>query len=1081
MQKKRLTTKVFSVVLSLLMMLTVIPLVPFTSTADAAYANEYYHIAGTKYIKDIAMVYYKSSSEGQAAIKNAVGHDAGTGYALLKDLTAGTGGDYYVYVGWTWTTNPAEAVRGFRIDHNGSMPAYWQQSGVYWYPVNTGSHAWVPQLHGDGCVDLNRGAGGDDLKLYITKDPAFGDPVTFLDRAGSTGERDSLLNSGYKGVYTFQNNSNLVDINKGAGGDDLFFLYKTSPATKVNTAALRSAYTNSASYDGVTGYTPATAAELSAARNAAKTIMDAFDNNQGYASYTQANIDAATSRINNALNNLETYLYLNATENGGDQNQTITLKVGKNTQVNVDLSKYTATKTGANFAGWSKSSLATTGTTGTVSVGFNETYYALFGVELTANFHYLLADGSIKHEEQKTYAMNTATAASLPLPTLKDVTIDGKTYTALGWREDTQAADKTVNKTGIYTIYANNPTVDVYAVYSTPITFTQDVNKGEPAVEPQTATQYINVNTEITKSSHEFTVTADTPTRAGGNFIGWADSETSEQAMYTSGYKFTLTEDLTIYAVYELAVVEVSFVDGNGKVISTQTISTGESATAPTEIPEKAFDEEAHYVFTGWDKDFSAVMTDLVVTAEFEKIAHTIEESITKEPTCTETGKKDRYCTACDYIVADIDIDALGHNKSFDPGTPATCTTDGSTDYITCLRCLEVLQEREVLPALGHDYILDTAKPATCSVGGYEIWVCRNNNNHKETRNETMPTGEHIEKAVKGYEATCLENGLTEGTECEQCGAVLVPQNIILADGHDLIIDKYVAPTCVDTGLTEGAHCEDCDYTVPQEVIPALGHDWADFTAEAATCTKPGFTAGSKCRFCHEVRDSIEIPALNHSWEIIEHPADCTTDGYTEYICAYNDAHNYTVAGEKASGHTGGTATCSEQAVCDICKEPYGKTTDHNYEAVVFEATCTKGGYTEYTCTDCGDSYKGDETAVVDHTYDEGKVTVEATCDTEGEKTFTCLYCDDFYTEIIPAKGHNVDNWVVNGTEAEGDCADCGEHITADPEDVGLELPECERCGMVHRYNSGIFKYKGIYCSIVYFFRQIVNFFKGNA
>lgn len=1082
MQKKRLTTKVFSVVLSLLMMLTVIPLVPFTSTADAAYANEYYYPSGTKYIKDIAMVYYKESSEGQAAIKNAVGHDAGTGYALIQDLTAGTGGDYYVYIGWTWTTNPAEAVRGFRISHNNGTPSSYTQSGVNWYPVNSGVHSWVPQLHGDGCVDTNRGAGGDDIFVYITKDPAFGPPVKNLYRAGSTGDRDNHLNAGWTGVVTFQDNGYIIDLNKGAGGDDLFFVYlKDTSYTKVNTAALRSAYNNSAAFDGVTGYTPATAAELAAARNAAKAIMDAFDNHQGYASYTQANIDAATNRINNALNNLETYLYLNATENGGDKNQTITLKVGKNTQVNVDLSKYTATKTGANFAGWAKSSLATTGTTGTVSVGLNETYYALFGVELTANFHYLLADGSIKHEEKKTYAMNTATAASLPLPTLKDVTIDGKTYTALGWREDTQAADKTVNKTGIYTIYTNNPTVDVYAVYSTPITFTQDVNKGEPVLEPQTATQYINVNTDITKSSHEFTVTAVTPVREGGTFIGWADSATATESKYDAGYKFTLTDDLTIYAVYELTYVEVSFVDGNGKVISTQTVKTGESATTPTETPEKAFDEEAHYVFTGWDTDFTAVKTDLTVNAEFEKIAHTTEESITKEPTCTETGEKDQYCTGCDYKIIGIEIAALGHNKAFDPGTPATCTTDGSTDYITCLRCLAVLQEREVLPALGHNYILDTAKPATCSVGGYEIWVCQNNNNHKETRNETMPTGEHIAKEVKGYEATCLENGLTEGTECEQCGSVLVPQNIILADGHDLIIDKYVAPTCEDTGLTEGAHCEDCDYTVPQEVIPALGHDWADFTAEAATCTKPGFTAGSKCRFCHEVRDSIEIPALNHSWEIIEHPADCTTDGYTEYICAYNDAHNYTVAGEKAWGHTGGTATCSEQAVCDICKEPYGKTTDHNYEAVVFEATCTKGGYTEYTCTACGDSYKGDETAVADHTYDEGKVTIEATCENEGVKTFTCLYCDASYTETIPAKGHSVDNWVVNGTEAEGDCSDCGEHITADPEDVGLELPECERCGMVHRYNSGIFKYKGIYCSIVYFFRQIANFFKGNA
>lgn len=1079
MQKKRLSTKVFSVVLSLLMMLTVIPLIPFTSTADAEYANEYYYPAGTTFVKDLFIA--ADSGSGDAARSQLAAYAT---TLLSKDLNSGASGDW-IYIGYTTTKNPAEALRGVRAWHGSGDPTETTSSGVKWNRINSG--VGYAAASSEGNIDLNKGCGSDtdDIKLFVTKDPNFGHPLTAVVVSGNTSERDNYNNSGYSPVVTFQDLSYNIDVNKGCGSksDDIFIHYKSYAATKVQTTALRSAYSDSASFDGVAGYTPATATELSAARNAAKTIMDAFDNNQGYASYTQANIDAATSRINSALDNLETFLYLNATENGGDNNQTITLKVGRNSQVNVDLSKYTATKAGANFAGWSKSSLATTGTTGTVSVGFNETYYALFGVELTANFHYLLADGSIKHEEQKTYAMNTATAASLPLPSLKDVTIDGKTYTALGWREDTQAADKTVNKTGIYTIYVNNPTVDVYAVYSTPITFTQDVNKGEPVLEPQTATQYINVNTDITKTSHEFTVTADEPTREGGIFLGWADTETATQEMYTAGDKFTITDDLTIYAVYELAVVDVSFVDGNGKVISTQTIQTGDNATAPDGTPEKNFDEEAHYVFTGWDKDFTAVMTDLVVTAEFEKIAHTTDEDITKEPTCTEAGKKDLYCTDCDYRIEDIEIEALGHNKAFDPGTPATCTTDGSTDYITCLRCLEVLQEREVLPALNHDWELsaEESKAATCSTGGYDIYICKNNPNHKEKRNEVSPSEAHEFLKVDGFDATCLKNGLTDGYDCNACGAVLVPQNIVLADGHDLIIDKYVAPTCEDTGLTEGAHCEDCDYTVAQEVIPALGHDWADFTAEAATCTKPGFTAGSKCRFCHEVRDSVVIPALEHNWEIIEHAADCTNDGYTEYICAYNDAHNYTVAGEKASGHTGGTATCSEQAVCDICKEPYGKTTAHSYETVTFEATCTKGGYTEYTCTACGDSYKDDETAVVDHTYDEGRVTVEATCDAEGEKTFTCLYCDNFYTETIPAKGHNVDNWVVNGTEAEGDCADCGDHITADPEDVGLELPECERCGMVHRYNSGIFKYKGIYCSIVYFFRQIVNFFKGNA
>lgn len=1084
MQKKRLPSKVLSVVLSLLMMLTIIPLAPMTLNADAA-TTEYYYPSGQKYIKDVAIIYYKSSSEGQGVIKSTVGHDAGTGYALLKDLTQGTGGDYYVYLGWTWTYNPNEAVRGFRIEHNGSVASSYYQSGVYWYPINSGVHSWVPQLHGDGCVDLNRGAGGDDIKLYLTKDPAFGPPVTFLDRAGSTGERDSLLSSGYTGVVTFSDNGYIIDVNKGAGGADLFLLYKKDTSvTTVNTQSLRAAYNNTAVFDGASGYTPASAAALSSARNQAKAIMDAFDSNNGYASYSQATINSAVNSINNAANNLKTNLYLNASANGGSPDQTIEVLVGRNRTATVDLSKYTATKTGANFAGWAKSSLATKGVEGSVTVGFNETYYALFGKQLTANFHYLIADGTIKVDTKNVYAMNAATAAATPLPAAKNVTIDGKTYTFLGWREDTQADVNTINKTGVYTIYETNPNINVYAVYSTPITFTQDANKGQPEIPAETQTQYINANTELTKTAHEFTVTSETPVREGGVFLGWADTiEDGAETKYAAGDKITVTEDKTIYAAYKLSYLSVTFVDGNGDVIEVQDkVPYGDPATAPNGTPAKDYDENSHYEFAGWDTDFSVVTTDLTVTATFNTIAHEYTVTTTKEATCKGEGADGEELWACDCGYSKtVVVPAPEHEKVVDPGTPATCTTDGSTDYITCFVCLDVLQERETIDALGHDYVLTEAVTATCNKGGYEIWVCQNNENHKEVRNETVPTGEHKIITVKGWEPEdCLTNGRTDGEECEQCGAVIVAQSTILANGHVLETLKAVAPTCEDTGLTKGSKCINCDYEIPQEVIPALGHDWADFTAQAATCTKDGFTAGAKCRYCHEIKDSVVIPALNHGgWQVNEVAATCTEDGYTEYICIYDDAHNYVVKGEAATGHTGGTATCNAQAICETCGEAYGKTTEHNYESVVIPATCTVKGYTEYTCVDCGDSYQDDETAKTAHIYDNGTVTVEAGCDTVGEKTFKCINCDDSYTEEIPAKGHNVENWVVEGTEANGDCSDCGNHITADPEDVGLELPECERCGMVHRYNSGIFKYKGIYCSIVYFFRQIANFFSG--
>ncbi len=1090
MQKNRLSTKVFSVVLSLLMILTVIPLIPFTTTADAA-STEYYYPSGTKYIKDLAIIYYKSSSEGQGVIKSTVGHDAGTGYALLKDLTAGTGGDYYVYLGWTWTYNPNEAVRGFRIEHNGSVASSYYQSGVYWYPINSGVHSWVPQLHSDGCVDLNRGAGGDDIKLYLTKDPAFGPPVTFLDRAGSTGERDSLLNSGYTGVVTFSDNGYIIDVNKGAGGDDLFLLYKRDTSvTTVNTSSLRTVYNNTAAYDGKAGYTPASSAALSSARNQAKTIMDAFDNNNGYASYTQATINGVVNSMNNAVNNLKTNFYLDASTNGGSPDQTIELTVGTSSTATVDLSKYTATKEGSSFAGWAKSSLATKGSTDTVTVGFNETYYALFGKQLTANFHYLLADGTIKKDSKSVYAMNAATAAATPLPSAKDVVINGKTYTFLGWREDTQAADKTINKTGVYTIYETNPNVNVYAVYSTPITLTHDSNKGTPVIDADVQTQYINANTELTKTAHDFYVTDAAIEREGATFLGWSDTaDDTATVKYVAGDKITITEDLTIYAAYEYQYVNVTFVGADGE-IETQKVPYGDHATAPAETPLKDYDEENHYAFAGWDTDFSVAKTDLTVTALFDAIPHTIEDEITKAPDCTNTGTKDQYCIGCDYEVLDVVIEALGHNEVKQAGQAATCTMAGITEKITCQTCQEVLQTPEVIPALGHSYTYDISTlvesvTPTCVTGGYSIYKCsRENCEFKEKTNIVPPTGEHVAYNLKAIEATCTTNGLTAGSECLHCGSVIVAQQTVFAS-HSIVKIPVTRPTCTETGLTAGEYCENCDYEVAQTIIPATGHSWESFDGIAATCTEDGIGAGSVCKNCNTTVGREVIPAHGHDYIATVTAPTCEKRGYTTYVCKYNEKHSYVGDYTDVIAHTGGTATCSEYAVCAVCSQKYGELADHDYVATVIPATCTSEGYTSWVCSVCSDSYTSDKVKKASHTYNDGVVTTAPDCTTEGVKTFTCENCTASFTTAIAATGHNI-TWEVVEDVAYGTCANCSEQFEADPSDVGLDVEEeeeveCERCGMVHRYNSGLFKYKGIYCSIVYFFRQIANFFKGNA
>ena len=60
----------------------------------------------------------------------------------------------------------------------------------------------------------------------------------------------------------------------------------------------------------------------------------------------------------------------------------------------------------------------------------------------------------------------------------------------------------------------------------------------------------------------------------------------------------------------------VRFVDGNGTVIKTQSVPYFGSATAPAN-PTKNPSDGVTYTFTGWDKEFDQVITDLTVNAQF--------------------------------------------------------------------------------------------------------------------------------------------------------------------------------------------------------------------------------------------------------------------------------------------------------------------------------------------------------------------------------------------------------------------------------------------------------------------------------
>ena len=109
------------------------------------------------------------------------------------------------------------------------------------------------------------------------------------------------------------------------------------------------------------------------------------------------------------------------------------------------------------------------------------------------------------------------------------------------------------------------------------------------------------------------------------------------------GYHFTgwdkafdlITADLTVTALYEINKYEVVFLDWDGKELKKEEVEHGSAATAPKD-PERE-----NFTFTGWDKEFDNITSDLTVTAQYEHSGPVAEETTETEVKATDNGNGD--------------------------------------------------------------------------------------------------------------------------------------------------------------------------------------------------------------------------------------------------------------------------------------------------------------------------------------------------------------------------------------------------------------------------------------------------------
>lgn len=261
-------------------------------------------------------------------------------------------------------------------------------------------------------------------------------------------------------------------------------------------------------------------------------------------------------------------------------------------------------------------------------------------------------------------------------------------------------------------------------------------------------------------------------------------------------------------------------------------------------------------------------------------------------------------------------------DKNHDTSSPAQVT-------VKAYQCVEHVY--------GETFVSDEANHwHQCTVCGYKTDVAVHAWTDKfDTQNHWQEcSGCGYQKDVTAHSLTKNVNETQHQMKCESCGYKTEWENHTgayryNADGHWTACATCGTPMSNQEAHTGGtADCQHkavCDVCrQPYGELDASNHTggirWAR-TAEThqAFYLCCGAAAGAEA---------------NHSWN----------DGSVCTECGYGCAH------------TGGTATCTALAVCDICRHTYGDLLPHDYRWVIDqEATTEATGLKHEECTACGD------------------------------------------------------------------------------------------------------------------------------
>ena len=580
-----------------------------------------------------------------------------------------------------------------------------------------------------------------------------------------------------------------------------------------------------------------------------------------------------------------------------------------------------------------------------------------------------------------TYGTGSAVTDMKPhnnILTLRGALFTRAGYTQVGWA----TVDGGEKVYGFEDIYTKNEALTLYPVWNTnKYTITFDTNGGSE-IAPITQ----DYGTEITAP--------DNPTRKGYTFKGW-DKEIP---------KTMPAENITVKAQWEINQYTIAFDTNGGSEIAPITQDYGTEITAPDNPTRKG------YTFKGWDKEIPETMPaeNITVKAQWEINQYTI--------TFDTNGGSEIAPITQDYgteITAPDNPTRKGYTfKGWDKEIPKTMPAENITvkaqwEINQYTIAFDTNGGSEIAP-ITQDYGTEITAPDNPTRKGYtfkgwdkeipETMPAENITITARWKDTEKPTGEIIIGTNKWNQ---FLNELTFGiffkdtqevtiNAVDNSGVVFVSylvtdKELSEAELNSLVFRAYEEPFCIDpngeyiiyvmlvdeninitylrsdritldniqpviSGIENGkTYCEAQTVTVDEKYVDTVTVNGTAVTLDAdGGFVLPPTNGEQKIVVTDKAGNNAEmIVTVNNGHTFGEwvsdndgkHTRKCTVDG-----CDAFETENC----------SGGNATCTEKAVCDVCGKVYGKFDGTNHEGGVQEWTTRTAFNHEQKWNCCG-------------------------------------------------------------------------------------------------------------------------------